>query len=322
MIIGYCIEDNRLKEVEDPIAHFADLVWIDLLEPTPEEKTTLQCHLMIDLPTREEMAEIEVSARLYQEGEAIFMTATLIANAETPLPEKAPVTFILHGRRLISVRYHRPRAFETFPKRAARSELGCMDGTTTLMALLEAVVERLADLTEREAMANDTISRQIFRPDNRDIRVSRDYRAVLEAIGQSGDMTALLLESLVTLDRLVTFMMLHAIQSGHGGLKGRLKSLARDIHSLSEHSLFLSQKASFLLEATLGMINIEQNAIIKIFSVAAVIFLPPTLVASIYGMNFRFMPELGWPFGYPFAIGLMIVSALIPFWYFKRKGWL
>lgn len=323
MISGYRIDADRLVLASDPLEHFGDLVWIDLCEPTREEEAALECRLGIDLPTREEMAEIELSARLYQEGEATFMTATLIAHADGPSPEKAPVTFVLHGKRLITVRYNRPRAFETFPKRAEKTALGCIDGATTLMALLEATVERLADITERAANTVDGLSRQIFRPESKEKRKGRDYHATLETIGQAGDMTSFILESLVTLDRLATFMS-HAMARHHQGegLRRRLKSLTRDIHSLIEHANFLSQKSTFLLEATLGMINIEQNAIIKIFSVAAVIFLPPTLVASIYGMNFRLMPELSWPFGYPFALLLMIFSALVPYWFFKRRGWL
>jgi magnesium transporter len=146
---------------------------------------------------------------------------------------------------------------------------------------------------------------------------------VLEQIGRKGDLTSHIRDSLVTLERLVGFLGHVAMQRKSGkDLRERLKTLSRDVRSLTDHSSFLSQKITFLLDATLGMINIEQNAIIKIFSVAAVVFLPPTLIASIYGMNFEEMPELDWLFGYPFAIALMILSAILPYLFFKRRGWL
>ena len=192
-----------------------------------------------------------------------------------------------------------------------------------LIALLEAIVDRLADILERAGRDIDGISRDVFQHKGAKPTKSQDFQKVLEAIGRKGDLTSNIRDSLVTLERLVGFLGQGTMQRKSGkDVRERIKTLARDVRSLADHASFLSQKITFLLDATLGMINIEQNAIIKIFSVAAVVFLPPTLIASIYGMNFQFMPELDEVYGYPMALGLMVLSAILPYVYFKRRGWL
>jgi magnesium transporter len=322
MIRGFATVGGRLSSVENVIDQLDRVVWIDLINPSDEEEAALEQHLGIDVPTREEMEEIEISSRLYYEDGAAFMTATLPAHADGDDPLMAPVTFVLAGDRLITVRYHEPRAFHTFPTRAEKVAMGCTSGEPVLVALLEAIIDRLADILERAGHDIDRISRGIFQPGGAKPR-SRDFQKVLEEIGRKGDLTSNIHDSLVTLERLIGFLG-HATgqRKSSKDIRERVKTLARDARSLADHAAFLSQKITFLLDATLGMINIEQSATIKIFSVAAVVFLPPTLVASIYGMNFDHMPELQWLFGYPFAIGLMILSAFVPFWYFKRRGWL
>lgn len=323
MIIGYVADQGRLKPVEDWVGPLERVLWIDLLNPAADEDEAVERALGISIPTREEVEEIEVSSRLYYEDSVAYMTAILPAQADTDDPEMAPVTFVLTGERLITVRYHDPRAFQTFIKRVEKTSLGCTNGATVLIALLEVIVDRLADVVERAARDIDGISRGIFRHNGTKAGKSRDFQKALEEIGRKGDLNSKLRDSLATLERLNAFL---GQVTGKGKLdaegRARLKTLVRDVQSLTDHSSFLSQKIMFLLDATLGMINIEQNAIIKIFSVAAVVFLPPTLIASIYGMNFDYMPELKWLTGYPFALLIMIVSAITPFWYFKRRGWL
>ena len=186
--------------------------------------------------------------------------------------------------------------------------------------MLEAIVDRLADILEHAGRGIDDISRSIFR---RDAGSTRDFQTILEQIGRKGDLTSNMRDSLLTLERLVGFLSHASLQRKSAkDVRDRIKTLSRDIRSLLDHASFLSQKITFLLDATLGMINIEQNATIKIFSIAAVIFMPPTVIASIYGMNFKYMPELDWSLGYPAAIALMVISAIMPYAYFKRKGWL
>ncbi|MBB5519008.1 magnesium/cobalt transporter CorA [Amphiplicatus metriothermophilus] len=323
MIRGFLNEGGRLKAVEGASELSENLVWIDLINPTDAEENDLESRLGIDIPTKEEMEEIEISSRLYNKDGAAFMTATLPAQADGDDPQMHPVTFVLSGVRLITVRYHDPRAFQTFPQRAEKVPMGCDTGEGVLVALLEAIVDRLADILERAGREIDGISRDVFQHKGAKPTKSQDFQKVLEAIGRKGDLTSNIRDSLVTLERLIGFLGHGAMQRKSGkDLRERIKTLSRDVRSLADHASFLSQKITFLLDATLGMINIEQNAIIKIFSVAAVVFLPPTLVASSYGMNFEHMPELEWLLGYPWAIGLMILSAIIPYVYFKRRGWL
>jgi magnesium transporter len=298
-------------------------VWIDLLNPTLEEEAKIERALKLDVPTREEQQEIEASSRVYQENGSHFMTATVLYQGDLPAPETTPVTFIITGQRLVTLRYVDLRAFSLFVARCKRSETHLTNGTAVLTGLIETVIDRLADFIERIQAEVDALSRSIF--EMRGGRATRQSRfdVSLRSIGREGEITSLARESTHSLGRLLTFLT-HAANERKEDklLKARIRTAARDVQSLADHVSFLSGKIVFLLDATLGMINIQQNDIIKIFSVAAVVFLPPTLVASIYGMNFHHMPELGWMFGYPFALLLMVLCAVLPYLYFKRKGWL
>ena len=325
MINGYVTEGGRLRAVDDLLPRAQSLAWIDLQSPTHEEESLLERMLGVDIPTLEDMEEIELSSRLYRSNHALYMTATLPAQSDRDDPEMAPVTFMLAEGRLVTVRYHDPSAFGTFVRHATKTPAAGSSGRSVLIGLLEVIVDRLADVVERAAGEIDAISASIFgRGEGRRAR-TRDFRQALEEIGRKGDLTSKLRESLATLDRLAAFLA-QVIENGTVDAdveeRARLATLARDVHSLIDHLEFLTQNIAFLLNATLGMINIEQNGIIKIFSVAAVVFLPPTLIASIYGMNFDRMPELDWASGYPFALALMAVSAIVPLWLFKRRGWL
>jgi magnesium transporter len=321
MMVGYASEGGRLRPVGDPLAALAGLAWIDLLNPTADEETTLEAQLGLDIPTREEMQRFEVSGRLYKEDEAIFMTATLPARTDSDDLLMAPVAFVLAAGKLVSVRYHEPRAFRTFPQRASESNLGCANGETVLVALLEATVDRMTDIFERAEEEVDAISRAIFRSDQPKA-ASRDLMGTLQLIGRKGDLCSNLQLAVLSLQRLSGFFGQVLAERPDGkDLRRRVKTLEHDLQSLGDHGSFVSQKITFLLDATLGMVNVEQNNIIKIFSIAAGVFLPPTLIASVYGMNFSFMPELRWQYGYPMAWLLMLASALIPLWFFKRRGW-
>jgi magnesium transporter len=321
MIGGFALENGRLLPVDDPLANLADVIWIDLVSPTAMEESALEIRLGIDIPTREEMGAIEISSRLYHEEDAVFMTATLPARTDSDDLLMGPVTFVLVGGKLITVRYHEPRAFKTFPQRAEKASLGCIDGEAVLIALLEAIVDRMADILERAEREVDAISRDIFRAE-RAQSARRDLMKVLQLIGRKGDLSSNIRDCLLSLQRLAGFFgQITAQRRDDKDMRGRVKTLARDLQSLGDHASFLSQKITFLLDATLGMINIEQSEIIKIFSIAAGVFLPPTLIASIYGMNFIVMPELRWTYGYLFAWVLMLASAMLPYWYFKRRGW-
>jgi magnesium transporter len=300
-----------------------EAIWLDLLNPTPEEERTVEKALKLDVPTREEQQEIEVSSRLFQENGAQFMTATLILQSEQHEIKTTPVTFILTGQRLVTVRYEEPRAFAIYAERCNRAEPGPSNGAIVLTGLIETIIDRLADFIERIQAEVDALSHTIFEIKGGSGGRLRRYDVLLRAIGREGEVTSKARESTHSLARLLTFFA-HAAQERKEdkALQSRIRTASRDIHSLTDHVGFLSSKIIFLLDATLGMINIQQADIIKIFSVVAVVFLPPTLIASIYGMNFRNMPELDWWLGYPLAIGLMILFAVLPYLYFKRRGWL
>ena len=331
------VEDNAIPE---------GAVWIDLLNPSTPEVSAVQKLCRLEVPTREEMVEIEVSSRLYSETGADFMTASVVFGLDSGEPSFAPVTFILAGRRLITLRYSEPKSFriyaaklcrdpETVPfgveSRAGASEepAGVLDKAPTadqiLVGLLETVVDRVADLLESISADLDRIGDDIFRSSERKKPTGNDdFKSLLRRIGAAGDLTSRVRESLATLDRLLPFLQLALDRRKGGGkdAKPRVKAMSRDVHSLNDFVSFLSNKTTFLLDTTVGMISIEQNSIIKIFSVAAVAFLPPTLVASIYGMNFQHIPELSWVWGYPYALVLMAVTAIVPMIFFRWKNWL
>jgi magnesium transporter len=300
-----------------------EAVWVDLLNPTEDEEKKVERALKFNVPTREEQQEIEVSSRLYQENGAYFMTATLLYTTEQGDPRTTPATFILAGQRLVTVRYAEPRAFPIFVSRCNRTETDLKSGPAVLIGLLETIIDRLADFIERLQAEVEGLSHSIFELKGGAASKQRRFDVLLRAIGREGEITSKARESAHSLGRLLTFLI-HAANERKEGkpLQARIRTAARDVTSLTDYATFLSGKIIFLLDATLGGIQIQQNDIIKIFSVAAVVFLPPTLVASIYGMNFQFMPELSWWFGYPLAIVLMILAAALPYLYFKRRGWL
>ncbi len=317
-------------EISDGLLSTA--VWIDMVEPSDAEETRVEAMLGIDIPTRGELAEIEASSRLYQEDGAAFMTANLIRRGDDDRPESSPVTFIIKGNQLVTIRYHHPQAFPVYVKQAMKPQATTMTSWGVYVSLLEAVIDRAADHLERVGVIIDDTSKQVF--DTSFVRIEKmgkrrrpkNLELLLGKVGEEGDFTSKMRESLVSINRMTAFMQAIMDQmkltKDVKENKARLKVVQRDIVSLSDHAGFLTSKISFLLDAVLGMISIEQNGIIKIFSIASVVFLPPTLVASMYGMNFHDMPELGWHFGYPYALILMVLSALLPLYYFRRKGWL
>jgi len=302
----------------------AAALWFDLLDPTADEVKLIEAHLGIGIPTRDEMAEIEPSARLYEEDEAEFMTMTVVTNVDGDEPVKAPVTFIVKGSALVTVRHADPKPFRIYAAKAQRPGMAPVaSGEAVMLGLMEMLIDRMADTLERIGDETDAISREVFlNKSTSSSKKTRDLQSLIERIGRKGDLLTKVRESLVSITRLITYHSARRSPRGPKEIQQHIKLMQRDAASLGDHAIFLSGKINFLLDATLGLINLEQNQIIKIFSVAAVALLPPTLVASVYGMNFDVMPELHWTFGYPWALGLMAASAIIPYLYFKRRGWL
>jgi magnesium transporter len=310
-----------------PVASDGDVpehaIWFDLTAPTQTEDKLVERHLGIGVPTREEMQEIEVTSRLYVENGARYMTATLMCQSDTETPKVTPVTFILSGHRLVTVRYDEPRPFMIVDHKLARVCPAGVTGETVLMELLDAVIDRAADILERIGSEVDQVSHDIFEPEGARADRSRSYNEILQALGRKGDLTSKVRESLVSIGRLLLYLANEADNMRWAKEpRAQLRGMQRDVHSLSDHAAYLTNKVQFLLDAMLGFVTIEQNNIIKIFSVAAVALMPPTLIASIYGMNFKHMPELGWEFGYPLAIAVMVLAALVPLYIFRRLKWL
>ncbi|HHF7348860.1 TPA: magnesium/cobalt transporter CorA [Legionella feeleii] len=313
----------QLHEITENNLHLLkDAIWLDLLHPSKEEERLIEKFLNLNIPTREEMLEIELSSRLYKTKEALFMTALMIARSTSPDPKHDAVTFVLTKQQLITIRYIEPLAFKLFTAKVQKIDINFHQPANLLIELVESAVDRLADMLETVGHRLEEASNTIFRQQQTPNAEKPDYQQIIQLIGANADLNTKARECLVNFNRLITFFGQSAGPQIDSEGQIRLGTLAKDVGALSDHANFISSKVNFLLDATLGMINIEQNAIIKIFSVAAVIFLPPTLIASIYGMNFHFMPELNFKWGYLVALGLMILSALIPFKYFKRKKWL
>ncbi len=328
MLRAYIREGDRLVPTDFDATSETNLsgaVWYSLTDPTREEDKFVESCLGIDIPTRREMQDIEPSARLYSEDGAEFMTITALVEDDAGQPVKTPITFVLRNNQLVTVRYADPKPFRLYERLVSRPSTGEFGGERVMIGLLELFIDRLAQLLENTGDEIDQISREVFgNKVKKPTRKARDLQSLIERIGKKGDTLTLARESLVSITRVTGFHQTlgSADVKTTKELRQGLKTLQRDAAALSDHAAFLSAKINFLLDATLGLINLEQNQIIKIFSVAAVVFLPPTLVASIYGMNFNFMPELALPFGYPLALGLMVLSAVVPYLFFKRSGWL
>ncbi|MGQ3672934.1 magnesium transporter CorA family protein [Xanthobacter sp. TB0136] len=327
MIVSYIPAPGRLHaeqaDLRQPLP--PDAVWVDLLSPTPEEDALVEKATGIGIPTREEMVEIEQSSRLYIENGARYMTASLLSRASDESPEAAAVTFILAGKRLITVRYTEPRAFQAVSTHLARACPAGISGEMILIEILEAVIDRSADMLEQIGLEVDQLSRRVFdqKPEKKGGNSSQRHREILSEIGRKERLVSATRESLASLQRLVSFL-----GADTGGLsvtkesKASVKSMSRDVSGLSDYAAFISGKLQFMLDATIGLVGLEQNNIIKIFAVLSVVLMPPTLIASIYGMNFAHMPELQWTYSYPITVTGMILSGILPYVFFKWRGWL
>ncbi|MFL1462982.1 magnesium transporter CorA family protein [Roseococcus sp. DSY-14] len=327
MLTTYTVTGGALsvREGERDPAALREAVWLDLLMPSPEEERAVQAALGLEIPTREEMQEIESSSRLYREGDALVTTANFLYGADSGEMGSTPISFVLTQHNLVTVRYATPKAFPVFAARCQRAPALLAAPDATMFHIIEQIVDRLADILEKVGADMDRASQGAFRTARGRRAVTlreRDLKEALLTLGQVGEVTTRASETLLGLSRILTFLTAEKAVAIRKENQGAIKTIVRDVRSLVDHANFLNSKATFLLDAVLGMINVEQNAIIKTFTVVSVALMPPTLIASIYGMNFAHMPELSWPVGYPLALGLMVLTAVGPVWYFKRRGWL
>lgn len=301
----------------------AESVWLDLCRPDPAELAEV-APLVPEVPTLEDLEEIEISARLYREGGFDVLTVLVpgLSREDGVTPITGPVAFILGAGRVVSVRYHTPRPFETYAPRADKVGQGCDSAERVFLGLCEEIIGRIADLLEGAGRELDSITRQIFTTKGMGPEAIVLQRA-LETSGRQSDMVGNCRLSLLTMERALSFFLVGLEDRKLAdGLRSTIKGLTRDITSLEVHGDYLSSRVAQATDATLGMINLAQNTTVRIVSVVAVLFLPPTLIASVYGMNFRMMPELDWGYGYLFAVGLMVASALSTWLVFRWKKWL
>lgn len=320
MLIAYREIEGRLIRLA-PEADLSSALWVDLVRPDDTETSTVVA-LGLDVPTLEDMEEIEISNRLYRDAGTDYLTVQLTGHSETNGPISGPVTFILSPKRLVTVRHHDSRPFETYPTRADKVGPGCATANGIFLSLIEETVGRLADLLESAGRSLDHVSRTVYVPGKRGQNQKR-LEVALRQIGREAELLGNIRLALMTLNRALGFYSQTARdRTGDEGLSGTVANLMRDMDALEVHTDFLSQRVGLASDATLGMINLAQNSTVRIVSVVAVLFSPPTLIASIYGMNFDVMPELSQPFGYPSALIAMLASSAIAYLYFRWKNWL
>ncbi|MBQ9834828.1 MAG: magnesium transporter CorA family protein [Akkermansia sp.] len=318
---------SRTVGMEDQPDSLGAVFWIDLLTPSAEELAYAEKLCAIEMPTKDEMREIEATSRLYCEDGGRFMTTTVLSRVETDEPIIAEITFILKGRQLITIRHTDSYSFRVFSHQLLRTQDTNRD--LVFIGLLETLVDRQADVLERFGTDLDALSKKVFgthhtrRKGRREDPDTDDLRDALEELGRVGDLITRQRDALVNLLRMITFAGNEdSCMSAHDSLYVPLRPVSRDVNSLAEYASFLSNKINFMLDAVLGLINIEQNDIFKVFTIMSVVFLPPTLIASIFGMNFKYIPFLDTEWGFWFSIVLMGLAGILPLIIFKIKRYI
>ncbi len=308
-------------------------VWIDLVEPSAEEQRRVEQALGIAVPSREALSEVEMSSRLRRSGDALILSTPMIT-ADGFEYKITPLGFVLTKSHLVTVRFHDLRCFASARERIRNGEDDARTSSGVFVVILEEIVDSLADHLEDLSSDLDGLASRIFAfdagarpgarkgdetaPKRRDLALRR----LLRAIGRYRKSLTRIRASLLGLERITGYAKSELEEALPEDLARRIETAGRDIASLEEFETRLTETLQFLLDATLGLINIEQNSVFRILTVVSVVGVPPTLIASIYGMNFERMPELKWAFGYPMGLALIIVSGLIPLWFFRNKGWI
>lgn len=294
-----------------------DTLWIDMIEPTREEDIAVEKALGLAIPTREEMSELEASSRLYREDGATYVTADIIHNGDSELPTIDPVTFVLTPGPLVTIRYFDPRPFTQFTDKLERDPALCASGVDTFLNLMEAIIDRASDVLSQLAHKIDTVGNHVFSGGK-----TVQFQHLVTKLGRAHIANARIEQSLSGLARVFAFVAVDERLEHSGEPRDHLRSLSRDAASLLAHNQAVAAGINFQLSAALGLINIQQSSIFKMFSIFTAVLMPPTLIGAIYGMNFEHMPELRWIEGYPMALVLMVLSAVGPLIYFKRRGWI
>jgi len=300
------------------------VIWIDLLNPTEDEKAFVESRSGLRVPTFEALSEIESSSRLIVDHGVIYLSTPIVAQGDTADYHSSTAGFILSPNVLVTVRFTDLSTFKTVADRV-RADESLRSSTGVFTALMEALVDRGADVLERLAGELDQISKSIFRGNlskKRDtMRSNEILRRALRDVGTIGDRLSLARDVFLGVDRIVPFVLGLKQDWIMGEFANRLEAVGKDVASLNAFQEHLSNKVQFLLDAVLGFINIAQNDLFKILTIVSVVGIPPTVVAGIYGMNFKIMPELSWTWGYPFGLAMIVLSAIVPLVWFKWRGW-
>ena len=305
-----------------------DALWIDVIEPTRAEELALEKALGIEVPTREDVDEIQTSSRLVEDDGTLFMTGIVPYGDNRQKLHTLPLTFIRAGDRLVTVRYGFPESVDRFVRRAAEGKIE-LDGADAVMAaLFEAIVDRIADRLEFIGDDLRRIERTIFRRGTQHSRIGRrlslgrrihELQAAIESLGAHHQVSFEIRGCLQSFVRLMAFRRTHR-EDGPG--KTRFAAIEGDLKAIADYDTDLTASMEFMLDSTVGLIDVQQNMVIYILSIVGMVLTPPVLVASIYGMNFDHMPELHWALGYPFALLVMLASAAGPSLLFKLNCWL
>ena len=303
----------------DP-ANLSEAVWIDLRSPSAEEIAEVEQATGLKVPSREDVSAIEASSRLQRVGQALYLSSPLLVVNETS--HLSPVGFVLTAERMVTVRFDK---FGSFDLAAAHAEAD-QDLTSlgVFTCLFESIVDKVADGLEECGAELDQVSRAVFHQKNRRRNADKTeifQRQTLARVGRIGERASQIRDVLLGVGRIVPFVLEVRHDAAPASIAARLKAVRQDIVSLNDYEGHLAGKVQFLLDAVLGFITISQNDIFKVLTVASIVGIPPTLMAGIYGMNFKNMPELNWTYGYPFGWAMIVISALIPLAWFKWKGW-
>jgi magnesium transporter len=302
-----------------------DVLWLDLLNPTSAEMTDVENTVGATLPSLEALSEIESSSRLRNHDGVLYMSTPSAARHPEGAQTTPPIGFVLSTDRLITVRFMPLPAFDTVAGKFASSQDAPKSSLEVFTLLCEEVVDRVADILEHLAAELNGLSLDAFRADDtrgrHAARANRILRVQLRQVGRLGDRLSEVRDGLQGLGRIVNYTDQYACEWSGGALKPRLAGLRQDIHSLIEYEEQLASKVQFVLDALVGLIGIAQNDVFKVLTIVSIVGIPPTLIAGIYGMNFKNMPEYDWAWGYEYAWAAILLSAVIPLVWFKVKGW-
>ncbi|WP_026606845.1 magnesium transporter CorA family protein [Methylocapsa acidiphila] len=316
-----------IKVERDAAAIPAEVNWIDAFRPEPWEIDFLERNLGIEVPTLAQLSEIETSSRLYRDKDHLYLSSPAFYRIDGGAPHTTPLGFVLSKDILLTVRFKRLKGFDLIEGHALSQHRGAVGGIGAFVNLLGMIIDHTADELECVSGELDRVSQDIFGTEKlsdqpvRPIEEGPHMRGVLRKLGRHADLTGKINDVLLGMARMIPYVAASGEDYLGSDSRGKLKSLHRDVDSLNDYETRLTDKIQFLLDATLGLTNVEQNNIFRVLTVVSVVGIPPTLVASMYGMNFKNMPELEWTYGYAYGLALIALSALVPIIWFKWRGW-